>query len=333
MKTVLQFNEQQRAIRAAWRAEFDAQQAAMNSREILVGNALPIPIDAWRRIDQRAQAIARSRLAVYSRLAAANTTPVAIADIVSYYPQVSDSGEIAWSMDGRVEAKGDQALVKYVGTPIPMAAGAVSMGWRQMEVLRKGGAGLDITSIANVQRRMIEAQEDMALNGLAKVNVDGNTIYGLRNFPQRNTGTHGLTLASSTGAQWLTAVKQAITLAMGDNQYGRLTLFVNMGDYTYADTTDYSAAYSGTILQRLRAISQIADIVPASSVPANEILGVADLDTGEWGSVLSSMPLTTRPQFRANPEDEYRFLVLFGGAVQLRSDYSGQSPFVHLTTA
>lgn len=331
---MFRFNNEQAGAVLAWRRQFNAQQIALAAAMAteFSGNALAIPIDAWRRIDGRAQALARSRLAVFSRLAQANTQPVSIADIVNYYPQVSDSNEITFSMDGRVQAKGDQALVKYVGTPVPVMTTTARMGWRQMEVIRKGGSMIDTTTIANGQRKAIEALEDLALNGRPSINVGGDTIYGLRTLPQRNTGTHGFTLATTaTGANWLTAFTQAINLAIGDNQFGRLTFFLNQGDYVAADTKDYAANYQGTILQRLRAISQVQDIIPASSVPANEILAVADLDAGEWGAILSAMPVTTRPKTRMDPEEDYVFTIMAAQVPQLRADYNGQSPFVHLT--
>lgn len=331
---MLQFTKEQWEQVKAARARFNQRAVAMAANEaILEGNSLSIPVDAWRRIDSRAQMLARSRLAVFNRLAQASTLPVSIADLVNFYPQVSDSNEVQVSMDGRSSAKADAAAVSYVGTPVPVLTTSVRMGWRQMEVLRKGGSMLDTATIANGQRKMAERLEDMALNGLASVNVNGATIHGLRNLPARNTFAHGFTLASATGAQWLTAFKQAITAALGDNNFGRLTVFVNIGDYTYADTTDYSAAYSGTILQRLRAIAQIAEIIPASSVPANEILGISDLDAGEWGGILSAMPLTTRPKTRQEPEDDYVFGVIAAAAPQFRSDANGQSQFVHGTNA
>lgn len=328
---MLQFTPEQQAAILAERSGFNRRQIALaaNSASVLEGNALAVPLDAWRRIDSRAQTLARSRLQVFNRLAQANTTPVSIADLVNYYPQVSDSGEINVSMDGRSQAKGDAPNVKYVGTPVPVFTGTARFGWRQMEVLRKGGGMLDVTAIANKQRKVAERMEDMVLNGLSSVNVGGDTIYGLRNLPSRNTYSHTYTLATATGAQWLDAVKKAISAALGDNNFGQLTVFVNQGDYTAADTTDYAANYSGTILQRLLAINQIKEIIPASSVPANEILGIADLDAGEWGGILSAMPLTTRPKTRQEPEDDYIFSVIAAAAPQLRSDYNGQSAFVH----
>jgi uncharacterized linocin/CFP29 family protein len=328
---MLQFTKEQQAAINAERSRFNQRQVAMavNAALQIEGNSLAIPLDAWRRIDTRAQMLARSRLQVFNRLAQASTIPVSIADLVNFYPQVSDSNEVLVSMDGRNQAKGDQAVMKFVGTPVPILTTSVRMGWRQMEVLRKGGGMLDTTSITNGQRKIAEKLEDMVLNGMPSINVGGDTIYGLRTLPQRNTFSHTFTLATATGAQWLAAFKQAINAALGDNQYGRITLFVNQGDYTAADTTDYAANYAGTILQRLRAINQIADIIPASSVPANEILGIADMDTGEWGGIMSAMPLTTRPKTRSEPEDDYIFGIIGASAPQFRSDYNGQSAFVH----
>jgi uncharacterized linocin/CFP29 family protein len=328
---MLKFTTEQHSGISRARAAFNARMVALaaSAAVTIEGNALSIPLDAWRRIDSRAQALARSRLQVFNRLAQASTIPVSIADLVNFYPQISDSGEVLVSLDGRNQAKADAASVKYVGTPVPVLTSTARMGWRQMEVIRKGGGMLDVTSIANNQRKIAEKLEDMAINGLASVTVGADTIYGLRTLPARNTFSHTFTLATASGAQWLTAVKAAIAAALGDNNFGRLTLFVNQGDYTAADTTDYAANYSGTILQRLRAISQIAEIVPASAVPANEILGIADMDTGEWGGILSAMPMITRPKSRSEPEDDYVFSVIAAAAPQFRSDYAGQSAFVH----
>ena len=333
---MFRFTQAQEAAIIAARRSFNESARAMEANSArtgeIIGNSIAIPVDAWRRIDERARTIARSRLAVFSALAAANTTPVSIADLVNYYPQIGDSNDVTVTMDGRNAGKADQANVTFVGTPVPILTTAARFGWRQMAVMMKGGGGLDLATLANGQRKIAEKAEDIAINGLPSIVVGGSTIYGLRTLPQRNTGNHGFTLATTaTGANWLTAFTQAINLAIGDNQFGKVTFFVNYGDYVAADTKDYAANYQGTILQRLRAVSQVQDIIPASSVPANEILSVADLASGEWGSVLQAMPLTTRPKQRDNPEDDYAFQMLMACAPQLRADASTQSPFVHLS--
>ena len=109
-----------------------------------------------RRIDSRSTQIMRDVLAVFNTLARANTTPMGVGDIVNYFPQISDSGTVTVSMDGRNGEIGDQAVVKYVGTPVPVISSAARMGWRQMAVVRKGGVGLDVETIANHQRKVAE---------------------------------------------------------------------------------------------------------------------------------------------------------------------------------
>lgn len=302
-------------------------------RKPLVGNAAPVLPETWRRIDDRAASIQRDVLVVFNRLAASNTTPVSMGDIMSYYPQISDSGEVQVSMDGRNSPRGDQAIVKYVGTPVPVLRADAPFGWREMEVIRKGGRLIEAETIANHQRRIAEKAEDMVLNGEASVNVAGNTIYGLRNHPLRSTGVHGLTLNGATGAQWLTAFQQIINLLIGDNAYSRATIFLNYSDWVYASINEFAAGYPKTILQRLTEIAQIAEIVPASRVPANNLLAVAGLDSGNWGSILSGMGMTTRPKVRQNPEDEYVYTVMMAAAPQLRTDFDGRAPFAHTTQA
>lgn len=330
---MLQFTEaQQLAVNQA-RAAFNLSQTALAAHATMIGNAAPIPIDAWRRIDGRSSMIQRDVLAVFSRLAAANSTPVGIGDLVSYFGKVTDSGEVHVSMDGRSEGMADQAVISYEGTPVPILDSYARMGWRQMEVIRKGTGSLDMDTIANHQRKVAEKMEDMALNGLSSIVVGGSTIYGLRNHPQRNSGTHGLTLASATGAEWLTATRQICTLLIADNAFAPITLFLNYSDWFVASANEFAAGYPKTILQRILEIEQIAEVVPCSKMPANNIVGVAGLGNGEWGSVLSAMPLVTRPKMRHNPEDDYVFGVMAAVAPQFRVDAEGRTKIAHTTTA
>lgn len=299
----------------------------------LVGNAAQVPIDAWRRLDTRAAQIQRDVLAVFNRLAIANTTPVSVADLVNFFPQISDSGEVSVSMDGRHTGKADQAVVKYVGTPVPAVTSEARFGWRQMEVIRKGGGMIDTETLANHQRRVAEKAEDLALNGDTSVVVGGATIYGLRNHPQRNTNTHGFDLSAATGANWLATFQSLINALVGDNAFGKVTVFLNYADWVYASINEFTSGYPKTILQRLREIEQIADIIPAGRVPADNVLGVAGLDNGDWGSILSAMPMATVPKARHNAQDDYVFQVLMMAAPQLRTDFDGRAPFAHLTAA
>lgn len=336
---MLRFTDgQQIAVRGA-RASFNETQIAMAARlgehngSILVGNSAPVPLDAWRRIDQRGSMIQRDVLAVFNTLAMASQTPIQIADLVSFFPKISDSGDVHVSMDGRSEGPADQAIIKYEGTPVPILDSQARFGWRQMEVIRKGGGILDTETVANHQRKIAEKMEDMALNGLSTIVVGGATIYGLRTFPNRTTATHGIDLnnAATTGANWATVFKQLIDAHQADNSFGDTTVFLNYSDYTFAANTEFIANYPKKILNHLLEMKGIAAIIPCSKVPADDVIGVNKLQSGEWGSILSAMPMTTRPKARHNPEDDYTFGVMAAVAPQFRSDFSDRSHIVQLT--
>jgi uncharacterized linocin/CFP29 family protein len=328
--------DQARAVNSA-RASFNEAQGALaarlgaNNGSIIEGNAAGIPLEAWRRIDQRATRVMRDELVIFNRLSQASQTPVGIADLVNYFPRISDSGRVHVSMDGRSEGKADQALVRYEGTPVPILDSYARFGWRQMEVIRKGGGVIDTETTANHQRKVAEKLEDMALNGLADIRVAGANIYGLRTFPDRATGTHGVTLNGASGAEWLNAMEALIFALLGENSFGRITVFVNYGDFTYADINEFTAGYPKTILARMREISNLAEIVPVPRVPVNELIGITNLTSGDWGTILSAMPLTTRPKARHNPEDDYTMGVIAAAAPQFRSDWDGRCHIAHLT--
>lgn len=323
-------NEQQAAVNQA-RAAFNAKQTALSGEVSIVGNAMAIPLDAWRRVDSAGVAIQRDVLTVFNTLSAASQTPVGVGDIVSYFGKISDSNEAHVSMDGRSDGLSDQAVVNFTGTPIPVFDSTTRFGWRQMAVMNKGQMSLDTASLANGTRKVAEKLEDMALNGVSSIVVGGSTIYGLRNFPDRNTDTHGLDLNGASGANWLVAVSKALTKLVADNAYAKVTLFLNYGDWLYASLNEFAAGYPKTILMRLQEIAQIESIVPASRVTVNEILGVAGLATGGWGTVLTAMPLVTRPRMRLNSEDDYVFSAMAMAATQFKSDANLQSQLVQVT--
>lgn len=331
-------NQAQARARNAARSYFDRTQIALASQlpteaAELVGNAAPVGLDAWRRIDQRGQMLQRDILAVYNRLARASTTPLDIGELMSFYPKVSDSGKLQVSMDGRMGGAGDQAVVTFDGTPVPVFTSAATWGWRQNAVMMRGGGLSAADMVAGSQRVVLEALEDMAINGRSSTNVAGKTIYGLLNFPDRTEATAygAYNLNGATGAQWQAAFAGLITALVGDNAFGRITVFCNYADWTYAGLTDYTANYSGTIAQRMQAIANVAEIIPCGRVPANRLIGVNNIDSGEWGSVLSAMAPTTLPKARQNPYDDYGIWALAASATQFRSDFNGRSQIAAIT--
>ena len=295
----------------------------------LIGNASVLPRYVWGEWDRSAITVQRDVLAVFNDLAAAVSRPMPLGKIVHYFMTLSDSGDINISLDGRGKAKTDQPLIEYEGAPVPIIDSELSFGWRQMLAAQTEGYALDTDAISNHQRRIAEKMEDMVLNGDTTINVGGSTIYGLRTAPFRSTGTHGLDLNGASGAQWVSAIKELIELLHAKNYYAPVTIYLNYSDWFYTTTTDFVATYAKTIYTRIMEIPGVAALVPASKVPANELLGV--VKRPDVVQIMSGMPMTTRPKARQNPEDDYVFTVMAAVAPHFKHDYNGQAGYAQLT--
>jgi len=316
---MLRFTKDQEAFVLANRSQFNVAQAAMaaNHGQTLIGNALPMPRDVWGEWDREGVEVQRTVLAIFNDLAGSVSMPMPIGKLVHYFQTISDSGSVNISLDGRSKGRTDQPVYDYHGTPLPIIDSPFSYGWRQVEAARTEGFQLDSAGRANAMRTVAEKMESLMLDGDAKIVVGGDILYGLRNHPKRNTRATGQALISATGAQWLADVTATLKLLHGDNFKGRATMYVNWSDWFYANSTDFTSGYPKTIGQRVLELGNI-EVIPSDSVAASQIIAI--VKDRRVLQVLSGMPMTTRAQFRANPEDDYNFVTMAAVALEIKYD-------------
>lgn len=300
--------------------------------QIMVGNASPIPRDVWGQWDREGIAVQRELLAVFNDLAGSVSMPMPIGKLVHHFQTISDSGDVNISLDGRGKAKTDQPLIAYHGTPLPIVDSTFSYGWRQVAAAQTEGVTLDPAGRDNAMRRVAEKMEDIALNGDASIKVGEAELYGLRNHPQRGTRTTGVTLNGATGPEWLAEVKATLQVLHAANYKTDATIYVDWDDWFYAGSTDFSTQYPNkTIAQRVLEMPGVGEVVPADSVPASELIAVVKQQ--RVIQVLNGMPMTSRAKFRANPEDDYNFLVMAAAAVQIKFDAEENCGVAHSSPA
>lgn len=317
---MLRFTPEQQAFVLANRRQFNAQQTALANAhgQTMIGNALPLPKDVWGQWDREGVELQRSTLAVFNDLAASVATPMPIGKLVHHFQTISDSGSVNVSLDGRSKGRTDQPVFNYHGTPLPIIDSPFSYGWRQVEAARSEGFQLDSAGRMNSMRKIAEKMESLALDGDASVVVGGAQLYGLRNHPRRNTRTTGTALNGATGAQWLAEVTATLKLLHADNFKVPATLYVNWDDWFYATSTEFTTGYPKTIAQRVLELGGVREIIPADSVTASQIIAL--VKDRRVVQVLNGMPMTTRAQFRANPEDEYNFVTMAAVALEVKFD-------------
>lgn len=327
---MLRFTKAQNDVIIANRRQHTALHVAMAAMypALMVGNALPIPKDVWGEWDREAVEVQRTTLAVFNDLAGPLAAPMPIGKLVHFFQTVSDSGNVNISLDGRSKANKDKPVFDYHGTPVPIIDSTFGYGWREVAAAQSEGFSLDAAARANSQRRVAEKLELLALDGDANIKVGTATLYGLRTHPERNTRNTGVTLNGATGPQWVTEVTATLKKLHENNFRVPATLYMNWDDWFYASNTDYSTQYPNkTIAQRVMEIAGVEAVVPANSVLADEIIAV--VKRKDVLQVLSAMPMNTRAQFRANPEDDYEFVVMAAAALEIKFDADGNCGIVH----
>jgi uncharacterized linocin/CFP29 family protein len=268
--------------------------------------------------DREGVEIQRSILAVFNDLAASVAMPMPIGKLMHHFQTISDSGSVNVSLDGRSKARTDQPVFEYHGTPLPIIDSTFSYGWRQVEAARTEGFQLDAAARQNSMRKVAEKLESIALDGDTNIVVGGATLYGLRTHPRRNTRTTGVALNGATGAQWLTEVTATLKKLHEDNFRAPATLYLNWDDWFYATSNEFTTGYPKTIAQRVLELGGVREIIPSNSVAASQIIGL--IKDRRVVQVLNGMPMTTRAQFRANPEDDYDFVTMAAASVEVKFD-------------
>ena len=320
------FNHQQIMLANQYGLPFEINQMraafAANDPRLLIGNASPLPKDVWGEWDRESVQIQRDELAVFNDLASSVGEPINIGKLIHYFRQVSDSGVVNISLDGRSKAPTDQQVYTYVGTPVPIWDSTFSYGWRQVQAAQTQGEQLDSDGRDNAQRKVAEKAEDIVLNGDAKIVVDGKVLYGLRNHPKRGSRNTTNDLSTCTGAQWAADMIATLLLLNADNFYVPATLYVNMNDWLYAQRTLFSTTSGSTqtIAQHILSLAGVGSVVPGSKVPADNIIAVVKRQ--QVVKLLNAMPMNTQALFRANPMDDYNFQTIMAAALEIKYDGS-----------
>ncbi len=317
---MLRFTEQQQAFLLNNRRNFSQRQNAMANAmgEGMIGNAHALPRDVWGQWDREGVALQRSLLPVFNDLAASVSTPMAIGKLVHYFQTISDSGEANVSLDGRSKARTDKPTFDYHGTPLPIVDSQFGFGWREVEAASTEGFSLDPAARTNANRKVLETLESAVFDGYGAITVNGQSSFGLRNHPRRNTRSTGVTLAEATGTEWLAEVTALLKTLHGANFKVPATIYLNWDDWFYAGTTEFTAGYPKTIAQRIMEIPGVRQVVPADSVNANEMFAV--VKDRQVVQILNGMPVATRAQFRANPEDDYDFVTMAAASMEIKFD-------------
>lgn len=305
---------------------------AVNGRAIHVNAPALLQYDEWKDIDRRVIETTTQRLvAVADLMSRGLVHPLgSIGNTVSIFERQSDIEGAQVDMSGITRGKEDTPNYDYVSVPVPIVHKDFRVNIRRLEASRKFGEGIDVTSADLAARHVAEKTEDMLFSGIP-IQVDGGTIYGYLNHPDRNfvdnTGNNW-SESGTTGAQIVAQVASGIALMRADGYHGPYMLYISASAQGKLDE-DYSPGTSDnrTIRQRLMQLDGMAGIQVADRLASdNQVLVQLTSDVVDMAIAQE----TSTVQWNTQGGMVEHFKVMFVGVPRVKSDFDGHSGVCHI---
>lgn len=288
--------------------------------------------EAYIKWDEKIVQVAQSRLTFIDDLNAANLvdTSFNLGDITSNYEKISEMTAANVNMKGITSGERDILTFTEASVPIPLIYKNFQLDKRSMlAAADRPGRQLSTTHVAAATRVVAESINDSFWNGFGNIKVAGAEVFGLTNFPQRNTKT--ITNAWGGGSETPTEdVLDMIQILLDANFYGPFNLYVSKDNWTFLKR-DYSDLKGDrTHMERLQAITDIANIKLGEGLDDGELVLVQMTEDVLDLVVAQDFTSFEQPQVNSFQHD---FTVMTAMALRVKSDQNGNCGVVHATGA
>lgn len=259
------------------------------------------------------------------------TIPNGMAKTVLQTQAQSDIGGASISMDGLADSKGDRPVYSLDSLPMPIIHKDFSFSARQIAETRAGAMPLDLSMAELAARRVGEGVEQLMLGVANTYRFGGGVIYGLTNFPTRQTKA----MSDPTASGWTPSATLLDILAMRQMSQSKLhfgpwVLYCGLAWDAYLD--DDLSIYKGdlTLRDRIRRIDGIQDVVTVDYLTGYDM--VLMQTTTDTGRMVVGMDVTTI-QWQSHGGMQLNFKVMAIIIPQFRADYNGNCGIVHGSVA
>jgi len=318
---------------SAMKGQFNAlnQRRAATNHHIadLTTNAGRSPQDLYREFDT--MIVEQFRLdegdAILNALLPLSRS-VNIGRTIVEYARASDSGVAQTSMSGSTGIKFDGLDYDYGGTYVPVHDVGFELPWRQYEAQRLEGFDEVMDLQRESARTLRQRYVSFLLDGSA-IKYKGKTWSGFRSdstVKQVDLGAGGLnvdfTSSALTGANfrngWLELVKK---LYLEEKVTVPATYFVSNQIFFNAQRFYTDNYASGTILDQIKRVVGVADVVPSSALTGNQVLAMPLSQS--FIEPVVGMGVNTVALSRPEYNSPYRWVTWGAMGIMVKNDFGG----------
>jgi hypothetical protein len=231
------------------------------------------------------------------------------------------------SLTGYSQSEKDTVEHGLTGVPMPIVFKDWDISLRGLQTGRNRGQPLETSQGEAMARVVGEKIEDMFFNGATSFEVGGYTIYGLTNFPNRNTGSLTASWTTATGEQIVGDVQDMIQDAIDDRYYGPFILYVPSA-YSQALGNDFKANSDKTVRQRIMELDEIEAVMVVDHLATANVL-LAQLTSDVMRIIDGMAPTSVMWESEGGFKINMKSLAI--RVPQIRSDNADRCGVVHYT--
>ena len=287
--------------------------------------------DEWIAYDNAVIDIARRQLVGVADLMSRGLVynlPNALGKTRLEWERVGDMDPAVVTMSGISQSQNDRIIFDMEGMPIPIVHKDFNINLRALAASRDGSTPLDTTQARVAGRKVSEMIETMLFDG-ATVLGSNNPIFGYTTAPWRNTGVLTDSWMTASGDAIVGDILTMMGMAVVDNRYGPYVLYISNGvGVRFGE--DYKANGDRTILERIRAIPNLADVKVTKDLADGEAV-LVEMASDVVDIVNGLGPTTV--EWESHGGFVVHFKVLAIMVPRLRNDYLEQSGIIHFSAA
>ena len=324
--------DNQREFVPVWNGKYD-QDGNRSYEAKLVNNAgAVLRKNEWEYLDSILVDIARPRLQLINSMRAAGLSinfPGAYDHSIYQYERVSDIDDAVVSMSAKSNQGNDRSTVDIQSIPLPLIHKTFSLEAREIAIARKTGQRLPTHMLQLCGRKVAEAADKLVLGTYGTYSFNSQSLFGLTNFPGRNTGSFlNPSVAGWTPVMLYNSVIDMLKRQLDDNQFGTFDLYYSTGLMT-SMLRQFSTNYDGgSLIENISKLPMLGSVQMLDTLTGNQLLLVKrDPLTA---SVLMGMDLRV-VQWNTDGGETINFRVMAMMLPLLRTDQLGNSGIVHFT--
>jgi uncharacterized linocin/CFP29 family protein len=284
--------------------------------------------DEWEELDRAVVQAAGERLNAIERLEARNLTHRlgSIGILASQWNVGSQMERATVNLSGQAAASLDLQDYNLKGVPVPVIHKEFTIGERSLVASRRNGEGIDVTNAYQASQVVAEELERIFFSGDSTVQLNGQTIYGVTNETNVNTGSG---TDFGTIANVNTTFTAMVNACAGDNYHGPFEVWIATTQYGQLTTAFYTDGSGESAYERMLRMPQIEMIHPGDYMTDGTIVmvqmtpTVVDLALYEKNMVV---------EWTSQDGMTHNFKVMTIAVPRVKSDFSSQSGIAYYTS-